>query len=341
MKDILEQVRAWDAAGLASAEAVLAGVQHSSPRQAGARLAVNAKGEMAGAVSMGCVESDLREHLLGLLRGEGGARMVHYGAAFAAALEVGLSCGGEIDVWIRRHDPESAAWKGLCALKPNARALLLTRLDESSAQVLLHPGEAPPEAELAEALDELWVRGGSRKVAGRSGKWFAESIAPEPLLLIVGASPIAVALCAMAVQAGFRVALVDPRRDFARAELFPAAERVVHAWPEEGLGEAGLDAHSFVAVVAHDEKLDVPALRAALRAKSRYIGLLGSRHTREVRYEALQAEGFAPEAVGRIHGPIGLKGLGGIEPAEIAVSILAELIAVRRGGTDGTGKEPR
>ena len=341
MKDVMERVRAWDAAGLRSAEAVLVGVQHSSPRQAGARLAVNEQGEMAGAVSMGCVESDLREHLLGLLRGDGEARMVHYGAAFAAALEVGLSCGGEIDVWIRRHDPESAAWKGLCALKPGARVLLLTRLGGTEEQMLLREGAAPPEAELAEALGELWARGGSKKIAGRAGKWFAEAIAPEPLLLIVGASPIAVALCALATRTGFRVAVVDPRRDFARAELFPAAERVVHAWPEEGLAAAGLDAHSFVAVVAHDEKLDVPALRAALRAQSRYIGLLGSRHTREVRYAALQAEGFAPEAVARIHGPIGLKGLGGIEPAEIAVSILAELIAVRRGGADGAGKDPR
>ena len=194
---------------------------------------------------------------------------------------------------------------------------------------------------MAAAVAELEARGGTQKITLRGEKWFAEALASDPLLLIVGASPIAVALCAMAAQAGFRTAVVDPRRDFARAELFPAAERVVHAWPEEGLGEAGLDAHSFVAVVAHDEKLDVPALRAALRAKCRYIGLLGSRHTREVRYEALQAEGFAPEAVARIHGPIGLKGLGGIEPAEIAVSILAELIAVRRGGTDGAGKEPR
>ena len=341
MKDVMQGLRAWDAAGLKSAEAILVGVQHSSPRQPGARLAVNEKGAAAGAVSMGCVESDLREHLLALLRGEGAARMVHYGAAFEAALEVGLSCGGEIDVWIRRHNPESAAWNKLCALAPEARAILLTRLDEKSEQMLLRPGDPPQAEELAEALKELWVRGGSRKLAAREEKWFAEAIAPEPLLLIVGASPIAVELCALAARTGFRVAVVDPRRDFARLELFPAAERVVHAWPEEGLAAAGLDAHSFVAVVAHDEKLDVPALRAALRANCRYIGLLGSRHTREIRYAALQAEGFAPDAVARIHGPIGLKGLGGIEPAEIAVSILAELIAVRRGGADGTGKDPR
>jgi xanthine dehydrogenase accessory factor len=331
MKDVRETIQQWDAAGLKSAEAILVGTQHSSPRQPGARLAVNEKGAAAGAVSMGCVESDLREHLLGLLRGEGEARMIHYGAAFEAALEVGLSCGGEIDVWIRKHDPASAAWKGLCALAPDARAVLLTQMDAKSAQVLLRPGDAPPAGEMAETLEELWVRGETKIITAPMATCFAERIAPDPRLLIVGASPIAVALCELASRTGFRVSIVDPRRDFARAELFPAAERVVHEWPEAGLAAAGLDAHSFVAVLAHDEKLDVPALRAALRTKCRYIGLLGSRHTREVRYEALKAGGFAPEAVERIHGPIGLKQMGGIEPAEIAVSILAELIMVRRG----------
>ena len=341
MKEVVQAVQAWDAAGLASAEAILVGVQHSSPRQPGARLAVNAQGAAAGAVSMGCVESDLREHLLGLLRGEGAARMVHYGAAFTAALEVGLSCGGEIDVWIRRHDPASAAWRALGALKPETRAILLTRLDEKSEQILLRAGEAPPAEELAEPLNELWIRGGTKTLAARDGKWFAEVLAPDPLLLIVGASPIAVALCELSTKTGFRVAIVDPRRDFARAELFPAAERVVHEWPAEGLASAGLDAHSFVAVVAHDEKLDVPALEAALRADCRYIGLLGSSGTQAQRRALLAEAGLAPDAIARIRGPIGLKSIGALEPAEIAVSILAELIMARRGALDGGGKGKR
>ena len=341
MKDVLESLRAWDEAGLASAEAVLVGAQHSSPRQPGARLAVNEKGQAAGAVSMGCVENDLREHMLGLLRGEGGARLLHYGAAFEAALEVGLSCGGEIDVWIHRHDPASPAWRAVQALAPTARAILLTRLAERSEQLLWRPGEPLPAPEMADKLAELWTRGGAAQIRTAGGKWFAETLAPDPLLLIVGASPIAVELCAMAARTGFRVAVVDPRRDFARPELFPAAERVVHRWPEEGLAEAGLDAHSYVAVLAHDEKLDVPALEAALRAECRYVGLLGSRHTREIRHEALARAGFPPEAIARIRGPIGLKHLGGIEPAEIAVSVLAELIMARRGTLDAGGKEPR
>ena len=331
MKESMQAMRAWDAAGLKSAEAILVGVQHSSPRPAGARLAVNERGEAAGAVSMGCVESDLREHMLGLLRGEGAVRMVHYGASFGAALEVGLSCGGEIDVWIRAHDPASAAWKGLCERGPDARAVLLTRLGGAGEQALLRAGEAPPEAELAAGVEERWARGGAKQVAGREGMWFAELIAPEPRLLIVGASPIAVSLCELASRVGFRVSVVDPRRDFARAELFPAAERVVHRWPEEGLAEAGMDAQGFVAVLSHDAKLDVPALMAALQAKCRYIGLLGSPGTQQDRRRALEEAGFAPEDVARIRGPIGLKGIGALEPAEIAVSILAELILARRG----------
>ena len=113
----------------------------------------------------------------------------------------------------------------------------------------------------------------------------------------------------------------------------------MHRWPEAGLAEAGLDEHGYVAVLAHDEKLDVPALAAALRARARYIGLLGSTHTREVRHAALAAAGFGPADSARIRGPIGLKHLGGVEPAEIAVAILAELIMERRGRRLGSGRE--
>ena len=340
MKDVMATVRAWDAAGLASAEAILAGVQHSSPRPAGARLVVNEKGEAAGAVSMGCVESDLREHLLALLRGAGAPQTVHYGRAFAAALEVGLTCGGEIDVWLRKHDPRSAAWQGLCALAPDVRAILLTRLGGASEQILLRPGDAPP-AELAAAVDDVWARGGVRRISAGEESWLAELIAPEPRLFIVGASPIATALADLAARTGFRVWVVDPRRNFARAELFPAETTLLHRWPEEGLAEAGLDEHGYVAVLAHDAKLDVPALAAALRAKCKYVGLLGSAGTQADRRNALRAAGFAAADVDRIRGPIGLKSIGALEPTEIAVAILAELVMARRGKLAPDGKDGR
>ena len=263
--------------------------------------------------------------------------MVHYGASFGAVLEVGLTCGGEIDVWIRRHDPAATAWKELCELAADARAVLLTELAGESRQVLLRPGEAPPVAGMGEALEVFWRRGGVQKIAAGETKWLAEMIEADPHLLIVGASPISMALCELGTRTGFRVSIVDPRRDFARAELFPDAERVVHEWPEEGLARAGLDARSFVAVVAHDAKLDVPALSAALRAGARYIGLLGSAGTQADRREQLADAGFAADAVARIRGPIGLKSIGALDSTEIAVAILAELIMARRGKLEPAG----
>jgi len=320
----------WTKEGLACAEAVLVSRQHSSPRMPGARLVVNERGELAGGVSMGCVENDLRVRLAALLAGAGGAEMVRYGAAFDPLLEVGLSCGGEIGVWLRKHDGNGAAWKTALELEGKAPYLLWTRLDADSAQGVWRPGDAAPAAGLAEAFAELGTRGETRKVKDAAGNpWFAEVRRPEPLLAVVGASPIAVELCAMAGRCGWRVALVDPRADYARAELFPPGTRVIHAWPEEGLAEAGLDRDSYVAILAHDAKLDVPALRAALAAEAKYVGLLGSAKTRDDRFGRLEAG----MPVDRVHSPIGLKGLGGIEPAEIAVSVLAEMIAVKRGRT--------
>jgi xanthine dehydrogenase accessory factor len=209
--------------------------------------------------------------------------------------------------------------------------MLLTELRPGGGQMVWRPGEPLPAPVLQEEIDRLWIQGGARRLRSPGGMWFAEVWAPNPSLLMVGASPIATALCDLATRVGFRVWVVDPRRDFARRELFPAAVEVIHQWPEEGLKTAGLDRESYVAVLAHDAKLDVPAVASALRADCRYVGLLGSPSTQEDRRRALMKMGVSEEAMRRIHGPIGLKSLGGIEPGEIAVSILAEMIQVRRG----------
>lgn len=330
MKDAaLERLTAeWRAAGERIAEAVLVRTQHSSPRQPGARLRVNGSGRMAGGVSMGCVENDLREHLLALLRGERGAGMVHYGRAFAESLEVGLSCGGEIDVWLRVL-PEKVP------SAPEGRSVWCLGLEEDGGEFYWKPGEALPEwmQGLEERLEGLFRGGGSWTGVDAGGtRWFLEGVSPEPRVIVVGASPIAVALCALAARAGWRVAVVDPRREWARAERFPDAESVIHEWPEEGLATAGAGPQDAVTVLAHDEKLDIPALAAALRAGCGYVGLLGSAGTQAQRRKTLVEEmGFGEKDVARIRGPIGMKELGGVEPEEIAVGILAELVKFRRG----------
>lgn len=338
MSNALPELLQWARSGKSWAEAILVKAQHSSPLPPGARLYVNEDGEMRGAISMGCVENDIREHLLNLLRG-GEPRLVHYGAGNEFTLEVGLTCGGEIDVLLRVQ-PNDSVWKALSERTPDEPAILLTRISPpfmgrqricfsgGSAGTL---GDAVLDRQADAEIASLRRRGGCAYLELGAVAVFAENLESPPNLAIVGASPIAVALCRMATMAGFRVILVDPRRGHARTELFPDAVRVIHEWPEEGLKVAGLDDRWYVAVVAHDPKLDMPALTEALKQRCGYIGLLGSRRTQEKYRSQLAERGFAAEETARIHGPIGLR-FGALEPVEIAVAILAEMIGHRRNG---------
>jgi xanthine dehydrogenase accessory factor len=185
---------------------------------------------------------------------------------------------------------------------------------------------APPQA--AEAAG-LLAGGRSTPLAGDE-KLFARAYVPSPRLLIVGAVHIAQALAPMAAAAGFEVIVIDPRGAFASAERFPGVE-LCDEWPDEALGRLGLDAATALVALSHDPKLDDPALELALPSRLFYIGALGSRRTHEKRLERLRAAGLG-DLTRRIHSPIGLD-LGGRSPAEIAVSILAEVIQVRYRGT--------
>ncbi|MCF8199661.1 MAG: XdhC family protein [Sulfuritalea sp.] len=215
--------------------------------------------------------------------------------------------------------------------------VLVTRLADG-AQCLIDAasteGELSLSAEQAAEAGSLLITGRSAKLGGADGL-FARSYIPAPRLLIVGAVHIAQALSQIAAAAGFEVIVIDPRGAFASPERFPGV-RLSDEWPDEALARLGLDAATALVALSHDPKLDDPALELALPSKVFYIGALGSRRTHEKRLERLRAAGLA-ELVGRIHSPIGLD-LGGRSPAEIAVSILAELIQVRyRGERGATG----
>lgn len=149
-------------------------------------------------------------------------------------------------------------------------------------------------------------------------------------MVIVGAVHTAIPLTTCAKQLGFRVSVIDPRATFATAERFPDADALIVEWPDEAMPRLRLDRSTYVAVLTHDPKLDDPAVRVALAHPVRYVGAIGSAKTQAKRKQVLQEAGVSPEALQRIHGPIGLP-LGSKTPAEIAVSILAEMIAVRRG----------
>lgn len=353
--EVLGPLRKWTGRGERAALATLLKVRRSAPRSPGARFAVSEEGELAGSVSSGCVEGDLHEHLREVIAG-GEPRLLHYGITDEMAMEVGLACGGEIDVLAAPFDPGDPVWEALRGvLERRDAAVLLQGVSEGlrTRTMLVHPdgtqvgtlGDEELDRWAADEALGMLETGGTRILepgkdgaglpeedegSGPTVRLFAEAFLPPARLAIVGASPVAAALCRMAALMGDEVTLIDPREAFATREKFPDAARIVHAWPEEGLGAAGLDRWLDVVVLAHDRKLDVPALAAALRAECRFVGQIGGSRTQRVRREALAERGFGEEALDRIRGPVGLD-IGAEGPEEIAVSILAEVVAVRRG----------
>lgn len=332
LQEIIGPVQRWDAEGRETCIALLFKVDGSSPRPPGARLAVNDRGDMAGFISLGCVEGDIREHVRQIL---GGAppRIVHYGTD-ESTLGVGLSCGGRIDVLLARHEAADDAWAALCGRDPRERAVLVTTVDPPSGRQLYVAaagesrgtlGSSSLDKEAAQKARSLDVnRKPLLQPVGGTVCLF-ESLSPALRLIIVGASPVAAALCKLASSIGMDVTVVDPRRDFANPQLFPGARRIVLEWPEKGLAGAGPE--DVVAILSHDAKFDLPGLEAALRAGCRYVGLLGGRSTQELRRKALAERGFSAGDLARLRGPIGLR-IGSVTPDEIAVSILAEIISL-------------
>jgi xanthine dehydrogenase accessory factor len=261
---------------------------------------------------------------------------------------VGLSCGGEIDVLIEPWQPD-AAWQAaraallerrpyaLCV--PVAPEALLGRrlcvLEEGRTAGGIDP---TLDDALAGVAADMLLDGGYRihEAPWRDGaaRILVEAVPPQPRLFIVGATHIAMPLCRMAVELGFHVTVIDPRPPFATRARFPDAHALLLEWPDTALDAAGLDARSHVVSLSHDLKFDVPTLARALRSEVRYIGALGSRRTHARRLERLREMGFAQADHARIHTPVGLD-IGARTPEEIALAILAEIVAVRRGRAGG------
>ncbi|MCK5488745.1 MAG: XdhC family protein [Gemmatimonadetes bacterium] len=348
LPEIRDAVLTWTGRGQSWGEAMLIGVKRSAPRSPGARYAVGDDGSFAGTISAGCIEADLREHILSLLRESDAARprVVSYGISDEMAAGVGLACGGEIEVLIRAHEPDDPVWAGLVERLEGgphlrAHAALVTGLSDETLgrQVLVGAdgtttgslGDPSLDQELAGEVDRLFAREGSEAIVLASGhRVFVDRVLPPRRLVVVGATPIAVSLAALASRVGYRVTVVDPREGLARPSMFPDADVLVE-WPADALRALNVDAWTDIAVLAHDDRLDLPALRAAVMAGCRYIGLLGGRRTQKIRREALLAAGVPASGLDRIRGPIGLD-IGAVTPQEIAVAILAEMLAVRRLG---------
>jgi len=347
LSEVIGALDDWSARDMSAGVATLVSVRRSAPRAPGARMAVSEDGAVAGSISSGCVESDLFERLQEVIA-DARPRLTEYGISDEMAAGVGLPCGGEIEVLLTRHDATDPVWPPLReAVTAGQPAVLLIGLGgegrgalPAGRMQLVLPDSGPIgslgtdelEQETEAAIASLFDHGGTAVLELSGHRLFAEAFLPPPRLAIVGASPIAEALCQLAAWASIDVTVIDPRTALAGAERFPEATRVLTEWPEEGLARVGLDRWLSVVVLSHDEKLDVPALAAALRAGCLYIGLLGGRKTQRTRRDALAQLGFGREHTDRIHGPVGLQ-IGARGPREIALSIMSELVAVHNGGS--------
>jgi xanthine dehydrogenase accessory factor len=317
MREVLEEIREWTAAGDQVALATVVETWGSSPRPLGSKMAVSSSGKMAGSVSNGCIEGDVFQEAQKVLR-SGKGRLVPYGVADDVAFEVGLACGGHVEVMIQPLGPEHLELLDL--IEAERPAELRTNLEKG--EVRLREGAAGPDQ------------------PARDGDWFVEPHRRAPHMVIVGAIHIAIPLHRMAKLLGYRVTVVDARAKFATRDRFPEADELVVAWPDEALAGITLDHSTYVVILTHDPKFDLPALRSVVGKEVRYIGAIGSRKTNQNRFDQLRLEGFTDEQLAEVHGPIGLD-LGGRGAEETALAIMAEVTAVRYGATGKTLREAK
>ena len=343
MNEILPGLKEWQAQGEEIALATVLRVERAAPRLPGARLAVTRSGRMVGSVSGGCVESDVFQRAMQVLD-TGESALVNYGIADELGFAVGLSCGGSIDVLIEPFLPGSD-WQALSQAvedqRPAVYAVGMAPESLLGRKLTLSPPKNPVgsiapglDGLVADASNRLLQTGGTHLAAlpwrGEEAQVFLEAFLPSPNMVIVGATHTAVSLSRLAKEVGFQVTIVDARSALATEERFPEAHLLVREWPEKAMANLSLGLHSAVVVLTHDPKFDLPALASALRSQAGYIGALGGRVTHEARKLKLSQQGFTGDDLARIRAPIGLN-IGSRTPEEMAVAILAEVLAVRYG----------
>ena len=355
MRDIAAELRAWISADTSFGLATVVGVSGSSPRPPGAAMAVALHGEAVGSVSGGCVEGAVYEAAERVLAG-GPAVLETYGISDETAFAVGLTCGGVLDILVQRIEPQQAAvltgvldrvaGEAPVALAqvvggPAPLGALLAVTADGVEGTLGNPGL---DAAVLDDARGMLAAGqtGTRHYGPRGERRvdevavFVQSFTPPPRMLVFGATDFAGAVARAGVFLGYRVTVCDARPVFATTRRFPEAHEVVCAWPHKYLttavAEGLIDERTVLCVLTHDPKFDVPLLEVALRSPAGYVGAMGSRRTHDDRTGKLRAVGLSEAELGRLHSPIGLD-LGARTAEETAVSIAAEIIRSRWGGT--------
>jgi xanthine dehydrogenase accessory factor len=312
MESVLSQAGRWRELGRRVAVATVVATRRSAPRPVGSKLAVSEQGELIGSVSGGCVESDVVFAAQEVLAG-GPPRLLTYGITDEMAFGIGLPCGGEIDVFVEELTDEERADVTLTVVAGEGVG---ERLDDP------------------ELVQEARRRGRSHVLEFADRTVLADVLAPPTRLFVYGAVDTAEALCRAAKLLGWQTVVADARASFATPERIPSADELLLLWPDEALAQVQPDLGTAVIVLTHDDKFDLPLIQGALGSDAFYVGWIGSRRNQERRRELLREEGVTDDELDRIAGPTGLD-IGADTPAETAVSILAEIIAVRANRAGG------
>jgi len=339
MREILADIERWRREGAVIATATVVQTWGSSPRGVGAKMAVTSGGRMVGSVSGGCVENAVVELGIESLKSER-PQLLHFGVADETAWEVGLACGGSIDVFVKPLDPELFE-KMYALLMSEDSGVLLTVIrghEELLGREMLVVDGGIIHGPLGNEWDSIVLnlahdvlsQGVSRRVSlSEDVEVFAEAILPPPTLIVVGGVHIAIALVFMAKTLGYRTVLIDPRRAWGSEERFPHADNLIQSWIDEAFGQIQIHRSTAIAMLTHDPKIDDPALKIALNSSAFYVGALGSKTTNAKRRERLLSEGMTEEQISRLRAPIGLD-IGAQTPEEIALAVMSEVVAAHR-----------
>ncbi|MCE5274391.1 MAG: XdhC family protein [Syntrophaceae bacterium] len=321
----------WVKEGREVALATVISTWGSSPRPVGSQLVIDGQGNFEGSVSGGCIEGAVITEAREVMR-DGKPRRLVFGVSQDKAWEVGLTCGGEIEIFVEKA-PSRQMLEDLASLEMANRGVCLATDLETGEKTLIP---------LDEGTGVLTLPEGFREAAGKNRetdrnfsldkeghRYFFHGVHPAPELIIFGAVHIAQPLAHIARFAGYDVVVVDPREAFANKGRFPDVPLIVE-WPDVAL-KGRLHTKTALVTMTHDPKLDDPALVEGLKSDAFYIGALGSRKTHAARLERLCAAGFPPESLARIHGPVGLS-IGALSQEEIAIAIMAQITQRRRLG---------
>jgi xanthine dehydrogenase accessory factor len=351
VRDISEGIAAWQANGTRFALATVVQTWKSAPRQPGAAMAVAETGEVIGSVSGGCVEGAVYELATEVIA-SGQAVLQTYGVSDDDALEVGLTCGGVVDIFVEpadsKHYPElGKVLESIRTGQPIAVASVLPGDSIPGGRLIVTPttaegtlGNPRLDAGMLKQARGMLAHGNTGVIrVGTEGEQrkdelaiFVESFAPPPRLLVFGAIDFASAVARIGKFLGYHVTVCDARALFATRKRFPDVDELVVKWPHQYLDETTIDEQTVICVLTHDPKFDVPLLQRALLTPAAYIGAMGSRRTHDDRLRRLREVGVSESAISRLSSPIGLD-LGARTPEETAVAIAAEIIALRWGGS--------